>query len=239
MSVPDQLLTPEQRHRYDRDGFLSLTAWIDPAAVLAVRHCYDRLFAERAGREAGDHFDLAGSDLDGGTPALTQILEPARYAPELLETELFARCAALIGDLLGPTATSHLGHAICKPPGSPAATPWHQDAAYWDRSVDHPDAVSVWIPLQPVDTDSGCMEFVPASHRSRRVLAHRPIGDDPRVHGLELCPELLDRVVDPVACPLDVGGVTVHGGYTLHYTGPNRRTEPRRALIVMSGPQSG
>ena len=39
-------------------------------------------------------------------------------------------------------------------------------------------------------------------------------------------------VTEPVVCPLPLGGATVHGNRTVHYTGPNRSDEPRRALIM-------
>jgi hypothetical protein len=39
-------------------------------------------------------------------------------------------------------------------------------------------------------------------------------------------------VTDPVVCPLQLGGATVHGNRTVHYTCPNRSDEPRRALIM-------
>src|SRR5204862_3521842 len=52
---------------------------------------------------------------------------------------------------------------------------------------------------------------------------------------LELRPEELKRVVNPVACQLPPGGATLHGAYTLHYAGPNISDTPRRALILGGG----
>ncbi len=34
-----------------------------------------------------------------------------------------------------------------------------------------------------------------------------------------------------MACPVPAGGATFHDARTLHYTGPNCSSEPRRALI--------
>ena len=73
-------------------------------------------------------------------------------------------------------------HAINKPGGDGAPTPWHQDEAYWDQRFDH-HAISIWIPLQDVAEANGCMVFVPGSHHGE-VLPHRLIHPDS--HGLQL-----------------------------------------------------
>jgi ectoine hydroxylase-related dioxygenase (phytanoyl-CoA dioxygenase family) len=87
------------------------------------------------------------------------------------------------------------------------------------------------MPLQDATVESGCMQFVPRSHR-RGVQPHHPINNDPRIHGLEA-----DKI-DPeqvVACPIPAGGVTIHHCRTLHYAGPNSTDEPRRAYIQVFG----
>ena len=40
-----------------------------------------------------------------------------------------------------------------------------------------------------------------------------------------------------VACPVGAGGCIVHTGRTLHYTGGNTTTAPRRAYIINCRPQ--
>ena len=51
-------LTHEQIDFYQREGYLALEALTTQEEVAWLRTIYDRLFAERAGREAGDQFDL-------------------------------------------------------------------------------------------------------------------------------------------------------------------------------------
>jgi ectoine hydroxylase-related dioxygenase (phytanoyl-CoA dioxygenase family) len=132
--------------------------------------------------------------------------------------------------LLGPDATCEFAHAIFKPAGFGAETPWHQDAAYWDPEFQY-RAISIWVPLQQASEENGCMEFIPGSH-TLDVLRHRSINNDPRIHGLELHPEGEVHIRDAVCCPLPAGGATFHGPYMLHHTGPNRSQIPRRALIL-------
>ena len=70
------------------------------------------------------------------------------------------------GALLGvPLAeVSSWGHLIFKGRSSPEVTPWHQDEAYWDMTKNY-NALGSWLAVDKVDTDNGCLWFVPGSHR--------------------------------------------------------------------------
>jgi ectoine hydroxylase-related dioxygenase (phytanoyl-CoA dioxygenase family) len=198
--------------------------------VERLRAIYDRIFAERAGRDVGDQFDLAGADEEGKAATLPQILNPSKYAPELLEAAYRANAETLARQLLGPDAKFLGEHAIFKPARIGAATPWHQDEAYWEADQEY-EAISVWMPLQVATVENGCMWFVPGSHLLE-VQPHHNIDNDPRITGL-----VIDQI-DPegaVACPIPAGGATVHHCRTLHYTGPNRSDIPRRAYILIFG----
>ena len=232
MSQPTMTLTPEQIEFFHREGYLALPAITSAEEVNGLREIYDRLFATEAGRAEGDHLDLSGTDEDGQKAVLPQILNPSKYAPELAQTQFRVNALAIATQLLGPETRYTGDHAIRKPPFAGVPTPWHQDEAYWEPDMDH-NALSVWIPLQAATLENGCMQFVPGTHREE-VLPHHPIGHDPRVIGLEVDdPET--HAARAVACPLPAGGATIHHNRSLHFTGLNRSTEPRRAYIMTFG----
>jgi ectoine hydroxylase-related dioxygenase (phytanoyl-CoA dioxygenase family) len=226
-------LTKAQIDHFHREGFLAIPRLTDEDDVAMLREAYDRIFAAQAGRESGDQFDLAGTDEEGKQAVLPQILYPAKYAPEMNSSRLLENATAAARQLMGPEATCEFGHAIFKPPRHGAETPWHQDAAYWKPELRY-TSMSIWVPLQEASEENGCMEFVPGSHRLD-VLRHRSLNDDPRIHALELVPEEMPRVGGVTRCPLPPGGATFHGPYTLHHTGPNRSSIPRRAIILYAG----
>ena len=234
---PTLKLTEEQIVQYDRDGFLVVPNFTTPEECARIKTVYDRLFAERAGREKGDQFDLAGSDEEGKEAKLPQILGPHNYARELTETLAWANAGALLRQIYGTDDVGFGDHAILKPARNGAPTPWHQDEAYWDPTRRY-RSLSIWLPLQDTSVEMGCMWFVPGSHRGD-ILTHRPINNDPRVHGLELDPSVSAGLEKAVACPIPAGSVTVHDSKTLHYAAGNNTDESRRAWILSGGATGG
>jgi ectoine hydroxylase-related dioxygenase (phytanoyl-CoA dioxygenase family) len=219
----------EQLEFFRDNGYVVLDPIAGQEELETLRRIYDELFARRAGREQGAQFDLAGADEEDAEATLPQILGPARFAPELNDMEFKKMGASCARQLLGGEVEGG-DHAILKPPFIGSDTPWHQDEAYWNPSLIY-SSLSIWMPLQDATVESGCMQFVPGSHR-RGVLPHHPINNDPRVHGLEVDDFNQEAVV---ACPIPAGAVTVHHCRTLHYAGPNLTAEPRRAYIQTFG----
>lgn len=229
---PTVRISQEQIDFFHTNGFLSVPSISTPEEIERLKTIYDRLFASRAGRDEGNQFDLGGSDEEGKTAVLPQILNPKKYAPELEEGLFRINALAITRQLLGPQAAARGEHAIFKPARYGAATPWHQDNAYWSPDYEH-CSLSVWMPLQPATLENGCLQFVPGSHKWD-ILPHHCINNDPRVHGLELDnPE--KYTANAVACPLAPGGATFHLNKTLHYAGPNGSDIPRRAYILGFG----
>jgi ectoine hydroxylase-related dioxygenase (phytanoyl-CoA dioxygenase family) len=235
---PTVSLTPDQIAAFHRDGFLVLDKITEPQEIERLREIYDGLFSRRAGREEGMQFDLGGTDEEGKEAVLPQILAPRKYAPEIGQGLFLANAERIAGQLLGDAATFNGDHAIFKPARTGAATPWHQDEAYWNPSLAY-RSFSLWMPLQEASIENGCLWFVQGSHE-QEVWPHRSIGGDVRVHGLELDEAKLTAdqkagLAKAVPAPIPAGGCTIHLNRTLHYAGPNTSDIPRRAYIIGYG----
>jgi hypothetical protein len=179
-------------------------------------------FTELPRHQAIDLGDIGWHD---GAPRIAEINWAVRLAPQLKSTMTFVRCWGIAEQLMGcPLQYSGYDHAILKPPRNGSATAWHQDEAY-KKPEDGP-SIHFWIPLHDVSVEMGCMQFIPGSHLGP-LLPHRL--RDPRAHALEAVG--VDESA-AVACPLPVGGATVHQTRTLHYTGPNVTEHPRLAWSV-------
>lgn len=230
MLIDSPSLSDKQIQSFHRDGFLTIDGITSQKDIEQLIISYDRIFNQQEGRSEGDQFDLGGVDGENENAVLPQILDPAKYAPDMNDSLLLKNTKLIAKQLLGEKANCEFFHAIYKPPYNGAETPWHQDAAYWDNQYIH-NEISIWVPLQEATEENGCMQFIPGSHK-HDVHKHRSINNDPRIHGLELDPGESKFVNKPVICPLSLGGATIHDGYTLHYTGPNQTNTGRRALIL-------
>jgi hypothetical protein len=227
----EPLTLPEgSRERFRGEGFLTVDALLTPAEVEQTKQLVLPLLRAEEPRADGMLYDYASPDGDPDDAAVLQLLLPFDYAPGLFDTAFFRKAAALAHALLGPQLRYRGSHYIAKPPRGDNPTPFHQDEAFWDPGEVH-EAVAVWLPWSEVTAAHGCMRYVPRPIADETILAHRHIGGDPRVHGLELA-VLAFGEETAIDCPLGLGGVTVHHCRSVHGTAANTAGTTREALIV-------
>jgi hypothetical protein len=215
--------------RYARDGFASIDALTTPEDIALIRSLLDPLFEkfESLGERA---VDLAGPREPGAAPKSPEVNEAVILEPRLRNTQAYERCREISRRLLGVPVGYQFDHAIYKPPHNKTPTAWHQDEAYNGEPIPL-HSVHFWIPLQPVTVENGCMWFVPGSHLGP-CLEHYVVGR--RTIGGTLAAKDVDAS-RAVACPLPLGGATIHQPLTLHYTGANESDGYRRAWILHFG----
>jgi ectoine hydroxylase-related dioxygenase (phytanoyl-CoA dioxygenase family) len=218
-------LTPARIEEFWDRGFTSIER-ITPDEELAwLGEVYDRLFAERVQPLPGAFIELNRAR-ETGQDVQSQIIMPEVRFAELRETALWRNGRALAAQLLGIEAKTlrGWGHMIRKPARDGGALPWHQDEAYWDPAFDY-RALACWMPLDPATVESGCMSFIPGSHRGDLRMHHR-FGADYSDHVVYA--EGVDST-EAVAAPVGAGGAVFHHCRTLHSSGPNRSGHARRA----------
>jgi phytanoyl-CoA dioxygenase PhyH len=222
-------LREDQLTAFRRDGFLLVDGLTTPDEIMSLRKLYDEMFLQRRGWEKGDMFDMVGRDDLGRGLALPQMLWPSRYEPALSQTKLAASARSIAEQILGSNVENTLEHAIMKPPFNGAETPWHQDDSFAHKSSMITEAISIWMPLQDVTIQSGCMRYIRGSNLGP-LYPHQSPGNDPRIHGLELVspPDLTNCV----AVPMPAGGAVIHHSRTIHGAGGNSTDQPRRAYVL-------
>ena len=131
--------------------------------------------------------------------------------------------------VLGPDILIWGSTFFIKPPHGANFVSWHQDLRYW--GLDGDAEVSAWVALTPATEASGCMRFVPGSHKGE-LLAHSDTfaEDNLLTRGQEAAVDVKDEETVPV--PLAPGQASLHHGKLLHRSGPNRSDERRIGFAI-------
>lgn len=228
------LLTEDQVAEFHELGFTHVERLTTDEEVEWLRDRFAEVFDPgNENRLVGGYFDASRpfgtGSVDLGPPVLPQAIRPELAMPELTRTLAHrnaVRIAAQLLDVPVPDLESWT-HMIDKPPRNGHETPWHQDEAFWELDLRY-HACAVWLALDDVDVDNGCMQFLPGSHRLG-IVPHRHLHDDPLVSALVI--DDVD-VSQAVPVPLQAGGATFHTQTTMHHTGPNRTDRRRRAYAI-------
>lgn len=106
------------------------------------------------------------------------------------------------------------------------ATPAHQDGFYWSRKPDI--ACGIWIALDPVDRENGCLWYGRGSQKQgiRPHGASGVLGFSQGLLGFD------PKSVDAVPIELAPGDAVAHSSGTIHWTETNRSNRHRRAIAT-------
>ena len=114
-----------------------------------------------------------------------------------------------------------------KPPGIGKPTPAHQDGYYF--KLEPCEAITMWMALEPVDEDNGCVRYVKGSHK-HGMRPHGSTGTLGFSQGIVHFPNAHD-VAHEIAFPAQPGDLLAHHALTIHRADGNRsKTRTRRAL---------
>jgi len=209
------------------NGYLALGRVTTDEELEWLSDVYDELLARPMSGYPDTYYDAVRPYGVRDAPILGQLLFPEQRVPAIQQTALWRNAHRIAQRLLQLPANKieSWGHIVHKPAQHGAATPWHQDEAYWGPELSY-YAVGSWLPLDDVFPENGCMWFLPGSHL-KPILRHRHMNDDPAIAVLELVDDLDTSNAVPV--PLPAGGMSFHHPRTLHYAGPNTTGKARRA----------
>ena len=194
------------REDYDRDGYVSGLPILNGEE--AARH--------RAALEA--------AEATRGSLHYRAKMHTVMRSP--LELATHPRVLDAVEALIGPDILLYNVEYIIKEPHAASHVSWHQDLTYWGLSDDA--QVSLWLALSPATELSGCMRMVPGTHRNG-VYDHEATEDESNVllqgQTVKGVPE-----EEAVMCPLAPGEASLHHGWVLHASMPNRSDDRRIGL---------
>ena len=117
-----------------------------------------------------------------------------------------------------------------KPPKQGGVVAWHQDYSYWTRTV--PIAhLTCWCGLDDATAENGCLQYVKGSHQWG--LLPKPViaGEMEGIRNF-LNEEQLKEFSRPALAEVKAGEAVFHHSLTLHGSGANKSSKPRRAFVL-------
>ncbi|HEX8278847.1 MAG TPA: phytanoyl-CoA dioxygenase family protein [Segetibacter sp.] len=117
-----------------------------------------------------------------------------------------------------------------KPAKKGGVVAWHQDYSYWTRTkpVAH---ITCWCALDDTTSENGCLQYIAGSHKWG--LLPKPViaGD---LHGIRkfLSEDQQKQFDNAQLTPVKAGEAIFHHSLTLHGSGENKSSQPRRAFVI-------
>lgn len=204
-------LTEQQVRQYRSDGYVILGKILSDADLEALR-------AEEARFRAN-------LQLTDGQKAQTLFFsQVCPYSETVRRVGTTGAHLDQVAQLVGPDLMLWFTQFVTKMPDGASGKsefPWHQDNGY--VSIEPATNVTVWVALDDVDTENGCVWVDPKSHE-RGLLPHRRKSADSWF--LEIKVE-----GDGIPAVLKAGEAIAFTGLTLHRSKLNHTNKPRRAFF--------
>ena len=218
--IPMSLLTQDQLHQFNRDGFLLCESLFDPEEMdLLIRIAKnDRRLEEEA---------LERRDANAATSKLwlTDALDDDIYSA-------FVRCLRIVEpmeQLLGGEVYHYHHKMMLKEPFVCGSWEWHQDYGYWySNNCLFPYMASCLVAVDRASRENGCLQVLKGSHLMGRV-DHNKTGDQTGadIDRVNLALKHLERVY----CEMEPGTALFFHSNLLHRSDANRSPNPRWSLI--------
>ncbi|WP_219834006.1 phytanoyl-CoA dioxygenase family protein [Paenibacillus sp. R14(2021)] len=220
-------LSEDQVAFYRENGFVQVDGVLSPEELAELREYMDETMNNAGGR--GLQTDQAGGAY---YKVLNQRVNTWRDHGGMARFVLGERFADMGKQLTGFEGIRLFhDHALLKMPGDSKVTPWHQDRPYWPMNeMKTLNAFSIWIALDDVDENNGCMMFVPKSQKIRNLKGVDLVTPED-IFAQEGAKEM-DRNT-AVICRMKAGSCTFHDGMTFHFAHANATDKPRRALAII------
>jgi ectoine hydroxylase-related dioxygenase (phytanoyl-CoA dioxygenase family) len=223
-------ISDQQVREYELDGAIAIRGLLAPGRIEKLRSAVEIVIAS----PGSDSSEYAKQ----GEARFVQDMFPHRRqdaAGAIIRDFVHqSPLASVAGRLMRSTLARFLYDQIfVKEPGSIAPTPWHQDQPYWP--VQGRQVCSLWCALDPVDLESGAMQYVRGSHRTGKWYRPRHFGGESAYEGAvgEQIPDI-GRTVSPgdlLSWSLQPGDAIVFSGLVIHGATGNRSASRRRRAV--------
>jgi ectoine hydroxylase-related dioxygenase (phytanoyl-CoA dioxygenase family) len=208
--LTDQQLA-EYRQTYENQGYALVRGFFRPEDLKPYQDAYLRMVQEKTGRAFTSMHDPELRDLFNQDRKLeSEVYTAVRDLPEMLALASDGRMAEVLEQIVPGHDWRLLEKMIMRidmPEWTEEIAHWHQDHFYVKGNT---EIVTVWIPLQNVFHENGCLLVAPRSHKMGVVEHSHMIG---KRHTPE--EDLLQRL-DTTEVPMQFGDILLFNALLFH-----------------------
>jgi hypothetical protein len=171
-----------------------------------------------------EYSNIDFSNISWSGPSLNyRKIKDLEYLPEFLIAIQNSPAKEIAEKLIGPLVSSMRTMVVNKPSKSQTPLPWHQDISN-DWPMSGKPELTIWIALDQVDEENGCVEWVKSSHKYGVI-------DNGHLTTIESQSKYIhqDKILKGILNP---GSAVVFNNGILHRSGPNLSGRRRRGLTI-------
>jgi phytanoyl-CoA hydroxylase len=210
------ILTDEQVATYIRDGYIVVPD------IITKKECMD----------IAEQIDKMVAQSNVNSKDVLSIIQPHHSNQVIKKYCMHEKISKVLSQIVGAHIPFWNGSVklfqsmlFIKPPGFPGQA-WHQDELYIptrDRSL-----TAIWIPIEDVTIENGCLWVIPGSHQQGIMYPTRPHHNNDEYEYEDTCYNFDESRAVPVE--MKAGSALFFNGYLLHKSLKNRSNRHRKVL---------
>jgi len=229
-------LNKSQVDFYKENGYLIIDDFLSPEELENWRATVNSAVLERNGLKMPGKTVRIGEDdginedaayFNNVFDQLLNLWQTSKNVKQIMLDERIGEMAATLAGVDG-IRIWHDQALIKRPWANP--TSWHLDTPFWSFSDRR--ALSIWVALDDVTLENGCLFFIPGSHK-KTTFENKGIGKNMGAI-FDVYPEFKNTKAQPAV--IKAGSCTFHNGLTIHGAHANMTPGFRRAMTCVYMP---
>ena len=212
-----------RREHLEQDGFVAVPRFCDVDELQTIESELNRFIAGLVPVLPPEYIFYE----DKGDPSTLKQIQRMHEHDDFFCDFFEGKPQQLAEELLGEVVVGKNLQYFNKPPAFGEATPPHQDGFYFMLKPCR--ALTMWMALDMVDEENGCMRYVRNSH-TRGMRAHGRTETLGFSQGITDFGQSADTR-DEVACPVQPGDLLAHHALTIHRADVNASANRNRRAL--------
>ncbi|MEJ7767255.1 MAG: phytanoyl-CoA dioxygenase family protein [Chitinophagaceae bacterium] len=216
------------KESFDRDGYVFIPGFLGKIDVDEINNKLAQCIEEKLPGMPEKHKIYEDRSDESTLKTLIDLQVYHSFFSEILNSDKFRQVAET---LLEENAIGKTVEYFNKPPRIGKPTPPHQDNYYFNLKP--PKAVTMWMALEEVDVENGCVRYIKGSH----LKGLRTHGKTQTLGFSQGITDYEKDIAEEIAFPARPGDLIVHHALTIHRADGNiseSRTRKALGLIYFS-----